>query len=96
MPDSCKRRFNGIGCPDMLPMHGWKVIEGKQPLFIFLKAVACLWVFRLIETNKTLKTLESLLFGRSHVHFMNQALGIPLNRFIPFVKNKVIDLIDIV
>jgi hypothetical protein len=68
-------------------MFGWKVIEGKQHLFIFLQAFAGLRKFDLVTGDELIVSRQSRFAVRRQVHFMDQLLGLALNAFGHFIEN---------
>ena len=59
--DSGEHALDGIGRPDVIPMLGWEVEKGEQPVTILHQALDRLVVFRAVFLGKD---VDRLLGGR--------------------------------
>ena len=71
----------GIGGAQVTPVVGWKLIEGKQGVFIFLQAVAGFGVFGLIQGDKPIILIQRLGAGIGPIDLVDQFLGLELLTF---------------
>ena len=55
MAHSCKRRLNGVGGADMLPVLCWEVVKSEQLIFVFGELFCRLRVFALVALRKVIE-----------------------------------------
>ena len=62
-PNSGEGRFDRIGGTQMRPVLGREVVKAKQPVFVFLKALGCFWIFGLVTGDELSRRLLERLCG---------------------------------
>ena len=85
--DGGEGAFDGVRCPDVLPVFGREVVEGEQIGSVFGQAFDCPVVFHSVSLDEEIEGGVGLSFGLGHPDVFQMRLGLGLDRLGHGVQN---------